>query len=144
MAIITGDDCALYYGTAGSTADTLVENIKDLTLNLKSNETDVTTRGSNGWKQYKQTFKEGSVTFDILWDTDDAFFTALKSAFLNKTLVSMLVLDQPIASGGQGLDADMMISEFTEDQPLEDAVRASVVVKPGKGTRAPSWYDGGS
>lgn len=144
MATITGQDCALYYGTAGNTADTLVENVKDLTLELSVGEADVSTRGSNGWKESIQTLKEGNLTFDILWDTDDAFFTALKTAYLAGTNVAILALDATIASGGQGLDADMMVSNFSRNEGLEDGVTASVTMKPGRSTRAPSWYDGGS
>jgi len=140
MATIIGQNCALYYGTSGSTADTLVENVKDLSFDLSTGEADVTTRGSGGWREFIATLKEGGATFDILWDTDDAFFTALKTAFLANGLVAMLILDKTIADGGQGLDADMMVSSFTRNETLDDAVTASVTVKPGRSTRAPSWY----
>lgn len=144
MATILGKDCALYYGTAGSTADTLVENVKDVTLNLTTGEADVTTRGSGGWREFIATLRDGGASFEILWDTSDAFFTAIQTAFINGTLIAMLVLDDAIADGGQGLDADMMVSSFTRNETLDDAVTASIEVKPGRSTRAPSWYGGAS
>lgn len=140
MGIKLGLDAALYYGDSGTTADTLVENVRDLTLNLTSAEADVTTRGADGWRQTVATLKDGSISFQIVWDTDDDFFTALKTAWLANTMVAMLILDAPIADSGQGLDADMIVSSFTRNEALEDALMVDVEMKPGYATRAPSWY----
>ena len=42
MAIVLGLNAKLLRGAAGSTANTEVKNVKDLTLNLESGEADVT------------------------------------------------------------------------------------------------------
>ena len=79
MAIVLGLDAKLFRGTAGSRATTEVTNVKDLTLNLESGEADVTTRATKGWKASAATLKEASLEFTILYDTEDADFTAFQS-----------------------------------------------------------------
>jgi predicted secreted protein len=41
----------------------LVGNVKDLTLSLEKDETDVTTRSSGGWKEFVEGLKFGRVYF---------------------------------------------------------------------------------
>jgi hypothetical protein len=137
-------ECALYFGTAGATANTIVDNIRDVTLDLSVAEADVTTRGNNGWRATVGTLKEGSVEFEMIWDTQDAFFTAVKNAWFNSGSIAALVLDAAKAEGGQGLDADFAVINFQRSEPLEDAVKVSVSLKPTYSTRAPSWYPTGS
>jgi len=52
-------------------------NVKDVTLNLEKGEADVTVRANQGWRATAATLKEGSVEFEMAWDTDDAGFTAI-------------------------------------------------------------------
>lgn len=142
MAIRLGLDASLYYGVKGSTADTLVENVKDVTLDLSSAEADVTTRGNDGWRATVATLKEGSIDFQIVWDTEDAFFTALKDAWFDNDAIALLVLDAPTDESGQGLDADFAVINFTRNEALEDAILVDVTVKPTYSDRAPEWYEG--
>lgn len=146
MAVKLGMNCAMYYGVAGSTASTLVENVKDVTLNLTKGEADVTTRGNAGWKATLGTLRDGSVDFDIVWDSEDPFFAALFAAWVSTTpvAVALLVLDDTIANAGQGLDADFSVINLTRTENLADAVMATVSVKPTYSTRAPAWYPSGS
>jgi len=139
MAIKLGLDAKLYYGTAGSTADTLINNVKDVTLSLTKGEADVTTRGADGWRLNVGTLKEGTVDFSMVWDTDDAAFNAIKDAYFDDTAIALLVLD---AVGGSGLDADFSVVNFTRNEGLEDALTVDVSVKPTYSTRAPSWTEG--
>ena len=80
MAVVLGLDAVLLRGAAGSTGSTEVKNVKDLTLNLESGEADVTTRATQGWKASIATLKEASLEFGILYDTEDADFTAFQEA----------------------------------------------------------------
>ena len=50
MAVVLGLDAKLLRGDAGSTGNTEVKNVKDLTLTLESGEADVTTRATGGWR----------------------------------------------------------------------------------------------
>ncbi|MDD3155652.1 MAG: phage tail tube protein [Victivallaceae bacterium] len=135
MAIVLGLDAKLMRGTAGATAATEVKNVKDLTLNLESGEADVTTRATEGWKASVATLKEASLEFGILYDTEDADFTAFQAAYFSNTPLALFVTD----GNGSGLDADWSITGFSMEQNLEEAVTVSVTAKPTASTRAPAW-----
>jgi len=135
MAIVLGLDAKLLRGAAGATGATEVKNVKDLTLNLESSEADVTTRATKGWKATVAALKEASLEFGILYDTEDADFTAFQAAYFGNTPIALFVTD----GDGHGLDADWSITGFTVEQPLEEALTVSVTAKPTASTRAPVW-----
>ena len=137
MAIVLGLDAKLFRGTAGTQAATEVKNVKDLTLNLESGEADVTTRATEGWKASAATLKEASLEFSILYDTEDADFTAFRTAYFSNTPLALFVSDGQTSA--HGLDADLSITAFTVEQPLEEAVSVSITAKPTASTRAPAW-----
>jgi len=136
MGIKLGMQAKLYYGPAGATAATKLTNVKDLTLNLETGEADVTTRGNQGWRATIATLKNGSVEFEMVWDTTDAGFNAIQQAYFNNTAIAFAVLD---GENGEGLDADFSITNFTRNEPLEEAITVSVTAKPTYSTRAPTW-----
>lgn len=41
--------------------------------------------------------------------------------------------------GGEGLDADFSITNFSRKEALEEAITVSVTAKPTYSTRAPAW-----
>lgn len=135
MAVVRGLDAKLLRGSAGSTGATEVKNVKDLTLNLESGEADVTTRATSGWRASVATLKEALLEFEILYDTEDADFTAFQSAYFGNTPMALFVTD----GDGNGLDADWSITGFSVEQPLEEALTVSVTAKPTASTRAPQW-----
>jgi len=137
MAIVLGLDAKLFRGTAGSRATTEVTNVKDLTLNLESGEADVTTRATKGWKASAATLKEASLEFTILYDTEDADFTAFQAAYFGNTPLALFVSDGQDTA--HGLDADFSITAFSVEQPLEEAISVSITAKPTASTRAPEW-----
>ena len=79
MSVKLGLDAKLYRntGTFASPAWNEVINVKDLTLNLEAGEADVTTRGNNGWRATVATLKDGSIEFEMVWDTADADFAKI-------------------------------------------------------------------
>lgn len=138
MAIRLGLEAKLYHGAAGTTAASELTNVKDVTLNLETGEADVTTRAAQGWRATIATLKEGSVEFEMIWDTEDAGFSALKNAYFNNTPIALAILD---GENGSGLDADFSITNFTRNEPLEEALTVSVTAKPTYSTRPPAWID---
>jgi predicted secreted protein len=134
-------EAKLYHGTAGTTATTEMPNVKDVTLNLEKGEADVTTRGNQGWRATIGTLKDGSIEFEMIWDSDDTGFTAIKNAYFGNTPIALLVLD---AENGEGLDADFSVTNFSRNEPLEEAITVSVTVKPTYSTRAPEWVEPGA
>jgi len=142
MGIKLGMEAKLYRNTGTYAAPVWVEltNVKDLTLNLEAGEADVTTRGNAGWRATVATLKDGSIEFDMVWDTADTNFTAIQSAFFNNTTIEFAVLDGDVtSSGSQGLRATMSITKFTRNEALEESIAVSVTAKPTYATNAPEW-----
>lgn len=142
-----GKDCKLYRSTTlldgssntpATVSWTEITNVRDLTLTQTKGEADVTTRASSGFRQTLGTLIEGSVEFDMMWETADAGFTALQDAFYNGTEISMAVMDGDIAvTGAEGLASNMNVTGFTRNEPLEEGATVSVTVKPSSYTE---WY----
>ena len=141
MPIKLGMNCKAYYGVAGSSATNLMPNVTDVTINLEKGEADVTTRGNSGWRATVGTLKDGSVEFEMIWDTAEDGFNAIKDAYFNDTAIALAFLD---GVAGEGMDADFTVTNFTRTGPLEEAVKAAVTVKPTYSTRAPEWVEAGS
>jgi hypothetical protein len=150
MAAKLGMSCKLYRQTTGTraawpgsgAAPNLEEitNARDVTLNLEKGEADVTTRGNNGWRAMKSTLKDGSVEFEMVWDTSDDGFSALKDAFFNGTSIALAILDGASDTAGtEGLWADFEVMNFSRSEPLEEAVKANVTVKPTYSSVAAEW-----
>ncbi|MDP1798389.1 MAG: phage tail tube protein [Planctomycetaceae bacterium] len=142
MGVKLGMDAKLYRNT-GSYASPVwneVKNVKDVTLNLEAGEADVTTRGNGGWRANIATLKDASLEFEMVWDTADDDFTAIRTAFLTNAAIEFAVLDGPVAtSGSQGLRASMAITNFSRAEPLEEAIKVSVTAKPTYATNPPEW-----
>ncbi len=143
MAIRLGMQAKLYFKVGGvAAAGPWVElaNTKDVTLNLQTGEADVTTRGNAGWRATIATLKEGSIEFEMIWDTTDPGFVAIKNAFFGSTLIGLAAMDGPIATAGtQGLEADCTITNFSRKEPLEEAIAVSVTAKPTYSATPPAW-----
>ena len=142
MGIRLGLDAKLFRNAASyDTPDwQVMVNVKDLTLNIEAGEADVTTRGNNGWRAIVATLKDGSIEFEMVWDTADAGFTAIKDAFFNKTPIELAAMDGDIATAGsQGLRATMAVTNFSRNEPLEEALTVSVTLKPTYAEHPPEW-----
>ncbi len=142
MSVKLGLDAKMFRntGTYATPVWNEIKNVRDVTLSLETGEADATTRGNNGWRATVATLKDGSVEFDMVWDSADDDFTAIRDAFLNKTALEMAVLDGDVATpGAQGLRASFMVTNFSRNEPLEEAITASVTVKPTYSANPPTW-----
>jgi TP901-1 family phage major tail protein len=142
MAVKLGLDAKLFRNTGTYEIPVWGEitNVRDVTLSLEAGEADVTTRGNNGWRATVATLKDGSIEFEMVWDSEDTDFTAIRDAFLNKTAVELAVLDGDVVDpGSQGLRASFMITSFSRNEPLEEAITVSVTAKPTYSTNPPIW-----
>lgn len=108
---------------------TELSNAKDVTLSLDHAEADLTTRANGGWRASEPTLKEGTIEFEMQWDTADAGFTIIKNAWFNKTLVGVGVFDGA-TSGSQGLLANCKVINFGRNEPLEEGMSVPVTLKP--------------
>ena len=142
MGIRLGLEAKLYRNTADPGTPTWEEmpNVRDLTLNIEASEADVTTRGNAGWRATLAALKDGSIEFEMVWDTQDAGFTAIRQAFFGNTGIEFAVMDGDITVvGSQGLRALMAITNFSRSEPLEEAITVSVTAKPTYSDTPPSW-----
>ncbi len=145
MAIRLGLDAKLYRntGTIGSSLWSVIDNVRDVTLNLETGEADVTTRGNAGWRATIGTLKDASIEFEMVWDTEDFNFTVLKDAFFNGTPIELLIADGDMSeAGAQGLRAVCRIINFTRSEALEEAITVSVTAKPTYTLSPPEWLVG--
>jgi len=139
MAIKLGMDAVLNFksgGVGGAGSWTELANVKDVTLSLETGEADITTRANAGWRATVGTLKEASVEFEMVWDTADTGFTAIKDAFFNNAVIGLQVLDGP---AGEGLEADFSITNFSRSEQLEEALTVSVTAKVTYDGTAPAW-----
>lgn len=142
MSIKLGMEAKLYYkvgGQGGGGNWTELSNARDVTLNLEKGEADLTTRANSGWRATVGTLKEASVEFEMVWDTADAGFTAIKNAYFNNEMIGLRVLD---GAAGQGLQADFDVTSFTRNEPLEEGITVNVTVKVTYSATPPSWIGG--
>jgi hypothetical protein len=142
MALVLGLNAKAYRNTASWASPTWdeVTNLKDVTINLEAGDADVTTRGGGGFRQSVGTLKDGSVDFQMVWDTADADFTAFKDAFFNNTSIELAFMDGAIATtGSQGLHADFSVVNFSRSEALEEALMVDVTVKITKSDNTPEW-----
>lgn len=131
---------AAWPGTGAAPNLDEVPNVRDVTLNFTKTEADVTTRGGNGWRQIVAALKDATLEFEMVYDTADADFTALQTAFFANTVIAMAILDGGSATvGTQGLWADFMIVGFEKSQPLEGAMTVRVSARPTYSAVAPAW-----
>ncbi len=144
MSVRLGLDARLYYGAAGSGATTELTNVKDLTLNLEKAEADVTTRANQGWRATVGTLKDASIEFQMVWDTADAGFSAIRQAFLADTPMDFRVLSGASNDPqSEGLLATCEVFSFTRNEALEEAITVDVTIKPTYAENPPSWVNGG-
>lgn len=142
MGAKLGMDCVLHRNTGSYASPTwnAIDNVKDVTLSLEAGEADATTRGNDGWRATLATLRDGSVEFEMVWDTADEDFSAIRTAFFAGSAIEFAVMDGPIATvGSQGLRASFVVTNFSRNEPLEEAVTASVTIKPTYSANAPAW-----
>jgi len=142
MSVRLGLDARLYRntGTYASPIWNEITNVKDVTLNLEVGEADVSTRGTGGWRATVSALKDASIEFEMVWDTADDDFAAIRDAFLNRGALDLAVMDGDITTpGSQGLRATCMIASFSRNEALEEALTVSVTAKPTYAAFAPAW-----
>jgi TP901-1 family phage major tail protein len=129
---VLGMNAKLYQGTAAAALGslTVMNNVKDVTLNLEAGESDVTTRGNSGWRATAATLREASVDFEMVWQPADAGFDAIKTAYLANGTLEFAVLDgDKSVAGTEGLKGTFSITSFNRAEPLEEAITVSVTAK---------------
>lgn len=127
-------------GDVAVTADDLMTNVRDLTINLETGEADITTRDNNGWRATAATLKDGSIEFDAVWKPGDTIFEVVKNAWLGNDEIGVAALDDVIGVG-EGPAGNYVVTNFSREEQLEEGMKVSITLKPSSEMQ---WLDGGS
>ena len=139
---VLGLECRLYIAPSGADMTTLATTANELTiartveLNLTSSLADVTVRAS-AWRLQRRALKEASISVELLYRPSDAKFKQLFDAYNTGEAVGIFVSD----GFGSGLLCDASVTEFSQPQPLEEAVIVKATLLPTFTTRFPVWID---
>ncbi len=139
MPVRVSLDAKLYYGAVGSTANTLLNTVGDVTVSLKKSETKISSRATR-WSMVKGALKEAEISFEVVDDSGDSAMQQILTAFMSDTPMAFFVKD---ADDGYGLDADFEILGADRDEKLEDAIKYKFTIKPTYVSRYPTWSGGG-
>lgn len=108
----------------------------DVNYQTSATYADITTRktAANGFSAQKPILLSGEVTFDVLWNTNDASAQCIQKMIdstFSMTPMAMAFLDYPIDVAGsatgdvmQGLVGNFFVS-FTKSEPIQDVQKAS-------------------
>lgn len=102
--------------------------VKDVTLNDEYEEVDVSTRAGGGRKATDVGLRESSVDLEIDWQTADAGFAALFTAYKTRAAVALAVIGGVIATDS-GVAGNWKVTKFTREEPLGGQIVAKVTIK---------------
>jgi len=141
-----GMNAKLYFAAAAETPSTLdpttmteVDNVKDVTVTMEAGEADITTRANQGWRATAPTLRECTLEFEMQWKPGDAAFEAVKTAFLSSGEIAFAALSDAYNSeGAEGPVGNFSITNFSRNEPLEEAITVSVTAKL---SAIGEWYE---
>ena len=145
-----GKDAVLYYtataldgasNTASTVSWTEYDNVIDVNGNFTATKVSADTRATAklGWEAEEAVLNKGEISFTLpQLVAADTTFDAIRDAWLNKTLVTMMALnDDEGTSGAQGLAGNFAV-EMTQGQPLKDRQTWDVTLTVSS---HPEWYE---
>jgi hypothetical protein len=124
----------LFGGTAGSTATTAIDIVRDVNYKIESTEGDVSDR-SDITDYARTTGVKVSLEFELNNEEGNAVISALRTAATTGATYALKTADK---TSGWGIDADFNIS-LDESQPLRDAQRIKVTASPNNDARTVTW-----
>jgi len=139
---ILGLECKLFISTVGAQLTTLAIPANELIvarsveLSLTSSLADVTVRAS-AWRLQRRALKEASINVELLYRPSDAKFKQLFDAYNLGDAIAIFVSD----GFGSGLLCDASVTEFSQPQPLEEAIVVKSTLLPTFTNRFPVWID---
>lgn len=128
-------DAKMYYGTAGSTASTLLDTVGDVTYGAKKAEAVMQSRASR-FKMSKATLVEIDIDFTIDDVAGDTKLAALITAYQAHTPLAFLVKD---ATDGTGIDADFELIGMNREEKLDGGIQYKFAIKPTYVSRYPAF-----
>lgn len=109
-----------------------IENVKDVTINLEDDESDVTVRAGRGFKATLGGLRDASVDIPMVYDPADPDFLALRKAYATRTTIPLAFLDGDKGTDGVcGTWADFSVLKMVKGEELANAQMVTFSVKPG-------------
>lgn len=140
MAVKMGWQGLLYYGAAGSTAATLLENVRDVKIDLGTETGDTTVRGDSSVPPIETgdvVKRMCGIEWNMINDDTDSALAAMLTAAAAGTGVALRGKDY---SSGKGPDADFTLS-VTRGEPIGGEQTYDFVAKPSRSYgRTPQNY----
>ena len=129
-----GFDGTVYFnsGTYGAPTWNLVSAIRDASVDATMSEVDASTRQGGGLTQSEPIMLSLGLTGKIRTDeADTTGYLAMESAFLGRTSLDILILDNPnTLSGARGYRFDAKCFKLGEDQALDNLLFREFELKP--------------
>ena len=124
-----GINAKIYYHQTPSTAlaslTATLDRVQDVSLKITTGDADISSRANSGWKGIAPTLKEAEVSFGLVAGgaTAKAGYEALRAEWLANTEFTMAILTGALAADGvEGLVGNWMITEFSRDESLTEAI----------------------
>ena len=144
-----GFQCKLYYcveGIGGTPTWVEAPSVQNCGLDVPLGESDVSIRGGNGYKFTVGTLLDASITVSVPYVPDDAFCSAVITAYFARNILGIAAMDGAIATtGSQGLQADMQVFGFKCTEDVGNNAILEFTLKPTYPTNIsgvlnlPSW-----
>lgn len=124
-----GKNAKLYIGPGGAVSPTTeVKRVTNVTVDRTRDEIDISNRESPDVKLYLGGQADWELSFDILCDDGvTGPYKTISDAFSGNEAVNLKAVDK---TGGRGIEGSFIITEFSEEQPMDDVIKASVKAKP--------------
>jgi hypothetical protein len=137
MSDLTALDAKLYRGPAGSTAATLMENVRNCKLNRKWLYANTSRRGDR-IKTGKATVMEAAIEYEMLVSDSDPDYLAIQAAMtaIPPTPLAFRCLDKV---NGKGIEGDFFAEKLDRDEADEKEQTLAVGLYPTREAgRAPT------
>lgn len=135
----TADGNGFNSGAAPSNLDPL-DNVQDLGWSVTDGESDISTRGNNGFVATLPAMSTLELHFNMVYDSADADFLALMKAKIAKTTIAAAALDGDKATSGVlGVWADWYVFTVQKTEDLQEGQKVDFTLKPGLTSVAPQY-----
>lgn len=144
MGYKIGVDCKAYRnsGTWANATWSELTDVSEATINQERGEAELVARGFSEALFFSAIMRRG-VDFQLVYNSGDTDYEAIKDAFHNNTLIDLAFLDGNVNTNGtQGFRAEFNIFQFNVPQPLEEGSVVDVTVRPSaRSTQTPTWME---
>lgn len=112
-----------------------VNTVTDVEVPLEKAEADATARNNAGWEQIVGVLKRAEITTELIYDSSNAAYKAIRDSFMNDTEIAIAILDLAANnSSTEGLVSNMSTVRFGRIERKDDIMRVPVTFKPSSQT----------